>query len=106
MNVYYSNHLIRQEKVRPGSATLVPRLYHFYVAPGSDFELKFCFSSGGFAPTFLPVPDTLCACISVTDTEHSAPLRRAYKFCIRPAANFRKSGERHRQRLHMKSLSF
>jgi hypothetical protein len=49
-----------------------------------------------------------CACISVTDKEHSKLLRRAYKFSVRAAANSCKSGEPilHREHLHLKSLSF
>jgi hypothetical protein len=52
--------------------------------------------------------DTHCTCISVTDKEHSALLRRAYKFWVRPAANSCKSGEPilHRERRHIKNRSF
>jgi hypothetical protein len=51
--------------------------------------------------------DTYCACISVTDSEHSALLQDAQKFCGHAAVNSCKSGEPilHRERPHIKSRS-
>jgi hypothetical protein len=48
--------------------------------------------------------DTHCACISMTDKEHSALMRRIYKFCVRAAANSCKSGEfiLHQEHPHIK----
>jgi hypothetical protein len=52
--------------------------------------------------------DTHCACISMTDKEHSALLRGAHKICVCATANSFKSGEPilHRERPHIKSRSF